>query len=131
MRELKIGCSPEIRDLFHYERDTVDIRSCEAVDLSAAVIADDDTESIKKLYNTMFGIPIFVVSKDRRKTPEELEMIIYRWIYLPEADCDMISNEINIAAGHYELRMLPPFFERLEEYVGRKNVQFNLSLIHI
>lgn len=125
MRELKIGCSPEIRDLFHYERDTVDIRSCEAVDLSAAVIADDDTESIKKLYNTMFGIPIFVVSKDRRKTPEELEMIIYRWIYLPEADCDMISNEINIAAGHYELRMLPPFFERLEEYVGRKNVQFN------
>lgn len=125
MKKLKVGCSPEVKALFNYERETIDIQEAEAVDLSAAVIMDHDGESIRKIYETMFGIPIFIVSEQYERMPEEFKKIAYRWIYLKDADRAMITNEINIAAAHYELRMLPPFFERLEEYVERKNIQFN------
>lgn len=125
MKKLKIGCSPEIAGLFDFDREYDAISKLEIVDLSVAVLTDSCRGYIDAVNESRFGIPIFVMSNTDKRPPEDLKDVVYRWVYLPDADIRMISNEINIAASHYELRMLPPFFERLEEYVGRNNIQFN------
>lgn len=125
MKKLKIACSSEVRDFFSTDRKIIDIHTAEFEDISAAVVTEQDRDMIDAIYKTMFGIPVFVISDETERAPEALKDRIYRWVYTKMAEPSLVSHDINNAAGQYELRVLPPFFERLEEYTARKNVQFN------
>ena len=56
---------------------------------------------------------------------DELNEIVYRWVYVKDLNRSIVDNEIEAAAEQYEWRVLPPFFETLSNYMELKNQQFN------
>lgn len=125
MRSLKIAYSPSIRQYFSTGRTLIDIKDTDYTDIAAAIVSDRDKDTIRKIYDTRFEVPVFVFSEDREYIDEELKEQIYRWVYVKELDRDIVDNEIESAAQQYEQRVLPPFFETLSNYIDLKNQQFN------
>lgn len=122
---LKVAYTPGAKDYFETKRQCIDASTTDFTDISVAVVTDKDTDVINDIYKTMFGIPIFVFSDNTECKDTELKNKIYRWVNIREYDADMVNSEIDLAADQYELRTLPPFFEALNNYVARKNQQFN------
>lgn len=125
MRSLKIAYSPSIRQYFSTGRTLIDIKDTDYTDIAAAIVSDRDKDTIRKIYDTRFEVPVFVFSEDREYIDEDLKEQIYRWVYVKELDRDIVDNEIESAAQQYEQRVLPPFFETLSNYIDLKNQQFN------
>jgi len=125
MIQLKIAYTPGVEDLFTKKRERVQIGQTDYTDIAAAVVTDQDLDVIDEIHQTMFGIPVFVFSETSEYAYPELRDKVYRWIYLKGYDKGILDIEIDNAAEQYELRMLPPFFEALNEYVALKNQPFN------
>ena len=76
------------------------------------------------LYNTKFGVSIFVL-KETENISDEIKDKVNKIININEINEEEFSKELNEAADKYEEEMLPPFFDVLSKYSRRGNLQFS------
>lgn len=125
MRKLKIAYSPAVEHLFSTDRDRIPISETEFTDIAAAVVSEQDTDVIEAIFETRFELPVFVYAFGDAAPDQALAEKVYRWQYVSRMDRTIADTELKRAADQYEMRMLPPFFETLSNYVEKNNLQFN------
>ncbi|MDR0851472.1 MAG: ornithine decarboxylase [Clostridiales Family XIII bacterium] len=125
MRALKIACSDSVRSYFSTLRAVIPVNETDYTDIAAAVLFDTDEALIDAIYETRFGIPVFVFTENPADVPASVREKIYRLADVQHYTESIISNEIETAASQYEGRMLPPFFESLSDYMELNNLQFD------
>lgn len=125
MKKLKIAYTAETREYFSTNRSLVLAEETDFTDVAAVVLTDSDVKLINDVYETKFGIPVFVVLKNVDKLDNELSKKVYRVIDGSTFDSKLYSRVIETAANQYEEKVLPPFFKALSNYVERGNIQFD------
>lgn len=123
MKSLKIACTERTRNYFFTDRETIEVGTTDYTDVAAAVVNECDIESINDIYDTRFGIAIFVLA-ETDKINDEIKNKVHKIIHINELNEEEFSKELNKAADKYEEEMLPPFFDVLSEYSRRGNLQF-------
>lgn len=123
MKSLKIACTERTRNYFFTDRETIEVGTTDYTDVAAAVVNECDLESINNIYDTKFGIEIFVLA-ETDEINEEITNKVHKIIHINELNEEEFSKELNKAADKYEEEMLPPFFDVLSEYSRRGNLQF-------
>lgn len=127
MRQMKIAYTEKALELFGAipGRTIVDVNATDFTDVAAVVMADTDTEVLKKDMIFAFGIPVLLIRASEASVSDELISKVYRVIDLNETDHDFYARQIESAAAHYEANVLPPFFRDLEKYVENGYSQFD------
>lgn len=125
MLYFKIACTEESKEYFSTNRSLVLAEDTDYTDVAAVVVTDYDTDHINDVYDTKFGIPVFVVLKHTKKLDRELAKKVYHVIDGSNFDLNLYTREIETAASQYEENILPPFFKTLSNYVERGNLQFD------
>ena len=123
MKSLKIACTERTRNYFFTDRETIEVGTTDYTDVAAAVVNECDIESINDIYDTRFGISIFVLA-ETDEINDEIKNKVHKIIHINELNEEEFSKELNKAADKYEEEMLPPFFDVLSEYSRRGNLQF-------
>lgn len=123
MKSLKIACTERTRNYFFTDRETIEVGTTDYTDVAAAVVNECDIESINDIYDTRFGIAIFVLA-ETDEINDEITNKVHKIIHINELNEEEFSKELNKAADKYEEEMLPPFFDVLSEYSRRGNLQF-------
>ena len=109
MKPLKIGYSQAAAGLFSTNRMLMPAEGTDFTDIAAAVVTDSDTDIINNIFETCFGIPVFVFSNDADSIESSFKERIYRLVNQRSYSPSIINNEIEVAAVQYEERMLPFF----------------------
>ncbi|MGF7430610.1 ornithine decarboxylase [Thermoanaerobacterium thermosaccharolyticum] len=125
MKRLKIAYTPDSKEYFSTDRSLVLAKDTDYTDVAAVVLTDSDIDLIDDIYNTKFGIPVFIVLKNVDNFDSALTRKVYRVIDGNKYDTKLYSREIETAARQYEENILPPFFKVLSDYVERGNLQFD------
>ncbi|ERI92590.1 Orn/Lys/Arg decarboxylase, major domain protein [Clostridiales bacterium oral taxon 876 str. F0540] len=125
MKQLKIAYTAEAKEYFSTKRDLILAENTDFTDVAAVVVTDADAGLVNKIYDTKFGIPVFVVLKNIDKLDSELAKKVYRVIDGSNFDSNLYNRELENAASQYEENVLPPFFRALSNYVERGNLQFD------
>ena len=123
MKSLKIACTERTRNYFFTDRETIEVGTTDYTDVAAAVVNECDIESINDIYDTRFGIEIFVLA-ETDEFDNEIKNKVHKIIQINELNEEEFSKELNKVADKYEEEMLPPFFDVLSEYSRRGNLQF-------
>lgn len=123
MKSLKIACTERTRNYFFTDRETIEVGTTDYTDVAAAVVNECDIEIINDIYDTRFGISIFVLA-ETDEINDEIINKVHKIIHINELNEEEFSKELNKAADKYEEEMLPPFFDVLSEYSRRGNLQF-------
>ncbi|MGL5152206.1 MAG: ornithine decarboxylase [Clostridium sp.] len=123
MKSLKIACTERTRNYFYTDRETIQVGLTDYTDVACAVVSEDDIEVINDIYDTKFGISIFVLSEDGEVSDEIKEKVDYIQD-INDITEKSFTKKINEVADNYEEEMLPPFFNVLSEYSRRGNLQF-------
>ena len=123
MKSLKIACTERTRNYFFTDRETIEVGTTDYTDVAAAVVNECDLEIINDIYDTRFGISIFVLA-ETDEINEEITNKVDKIIHINELNEEEFSKELNKVADKYEEEMLPPFFDVLSEYSRRGNLQF-------
>ena len=123
MKSLKIACTERTRSYFFTDRETIEVGTTDYTDVAAAVVNESDIESINDIYDTRFGIAIFVLA-ETDEINDEIKSKVHKILNINELNEEIFSKEVNKAADKYEEEMLPPFFDVLSEYSRRGNLQF-------
>lgn len=123
MKSLKIACTERTRNYFFTDRETIEVGTTDYTDVAAAVVNECDIESINDIYDTRFGISIFVLA-ETDEINDDIKNKVHKIIHINELSEEEFSKELNKAADKYEEEMLPPFFDVLSEYSRRGNLQF-------
>ena len=123
MKSLKIACTERTRNYFFTDRETIEVGTTDYTDVAAAVVNECDLEIINDIYDTRFGISIFVLA-ETDEINDEITNKVNKIIHINELNEEEFSKELNKAADKYEEEMLPPFFDVLSEYSRRGNLQF-------
>ena len=123
MKSLKIACTERTRNYFFTDRETIEVGTTDYTDVAAAVVNESDIESINDIYDTRFGIEIFVLA-ETDEFDNEIKNKVHKIIQINELNEKEFSKELNKVADKYEEEMLPPFFDVLSEYSRRGNLQF-------
>ena len=123
MKSLKIACTERTRNYFFTDRETIEVGTTDYTDVAAAVVNESDIESINDIYDTRFGIEIFVLA-ETDEFDNEIKNKVHKIIQINELNEEEFSKELNKVADKYEEEILPPFFNVLSEYSRRGNLQF-------
>ena len=123
MKSLKIACTERTRNYFFTDRETIEVGTTDYTDVAVAVVNESDIESINDIYDTRFGIEIFVLA-ETDEIDDEIKNKVHKIIHINELNEEEFSEKLNKAADKYEEEMLPPFFDVLSEYSRRGNLQF-------
>lgn len=123
MKSLKIACTERTRNYFFTDRETIEVGTTDYTDVAAAVVNESDIESINDIYDTRFGIAIFVLA-ETDEINDEIKSKVHKILNINELNEEIFSKEVNKTADKYEEEMLPPFFDVLSEYSRRGNLQF-------
>ncbi len=124
MKSLMIACIKNARGYFFTDRQTILPEATDFTNVGAAVVFASDLETINRINDTKFGIPIFALAGENDKLDNVINNVD-KVILLNELDKEEFSAELNAAADKYESEMLPPFFDVLSEYSRRGNLQFS------
>lgn len=125
MTPFKIAYTCDTKAYFFTNRNLVLAENSDYTDVAAVVLMDSDIELIHKVYNSKFGIPIFVIQKNVSAFDDELTSKVYKIFVDNPLDINTISEAIERAANLYEEKVLPPFFKTLSNYVELNNIQFD------
>ena len=112
--------------MFPTDREIVDARSTDFVDVSSVVVMADERDIIDRCNATKFGIPVFVMTDD----PDSVEVAgvedLYHIVDLTDRYNERLcSRELDTAAAAYEEAAIPPFFKQLLRYTDHGNLQFD------
>ncbi|MDR2296627.1 MAG: ornithine decarboxylase [Clostridiales Family XIII bacterium] len=125
MRRLNIGFTADTVDLFTTARAKVDLALSDLTDVAAAVVSHKDGSVIRRIIDSRMGIPIFVFLTDEGEADADLRENAFRIVKAAQGPRDLLDRDIENAALQYETRMLPPFFEALNDYIELKNLPFD------
>ena len=125
MKSLKIAYIKDVKTYFSTYRSLVLVGDTDYTDIAAVVLTDLDIKFINEIDDTKFGIPIFIITKDKNKIDNELVEKAYCVLDGNEFNVNSNSKAIETAANEYEEKVLPPFFRTLGDYVELKNLQFD------
>lgn len=125
MNQFKVAFTEESIKYFKTNRSLILAENTDFTDVAVAVLTDIDEELINKVYDTKFGIPIFLVATKDKDIDKEIAKKIYRIIDEDEFNKNLYNREIEVAARNYEENVLPPFFKTLSRYVEEGNLQFD------
>ncbi len=128
MKHLKIAYTTGSKEYFSTNRSVILAGDTDYTDVAAVILTNLDTNLINEVYDTKFGIPIFVISQNKSKLDDELLKKVYKVysvVNLTDLDVNLLKQEIEIAANQYEEKVLPPFFKTLVNYVEKGNLQFD------
>ncbi len=125
MRQLKIACSLESESFFSTDRKIIRLEETDYTDVAAVVLTDAETDLIETVENTKFGIPVFVILKNSDKLEDRFVGNVYHILDGSHFDAKRYSGQIEDAAAQYEADLLPPFFNVLNDYVNKGNIQFD------
>ncbi|MBQ3308882.1 MAG: hypothetical protein IJG77_03745, partial [Aeriscardovia sp.] len=123
----KVAVSERAREhMFPTDREIVDARSTDFVDVSSVVVMADERDIIDRCNATKFGIPVFVMTDD----PDSVEVAgmedLYHIVDLTDRYNERLcSRELDTAAAAYEDAAIPPFFKQLLRYTDHGNLQFD------
>lgn len=123
--KLKIAYSDSVRELFSTDRPMINIDDADYTETAAIVIDDKQWDVVNEVNELCFGIPIIVFSNNPEDVSDEHRNAIYRLIDINRYNKEITSGEIELAVTKYEGRVVPPFFEKLSDYMDLKNLQFN------
>lgn len=101
-------------------RKTVKVSDTDFTDTAAVVLTQEDGDSVKRILDTCFGVPIFFLSTEKTGLLQD-ESIHY--VQIDESfDKIDLSKEIERAAAAYENTVLPPFFGKMAWYVDDRSL---------
>ncbi len=125
MKSLKIAYNTDAKAYFSTYRGMVLVDDTDYTDIAAVVLTDSHIHYMEDVDHTKFGIPVFIISKDKNKMDNE--GLSRACEILDDNESHLIANSkaIETAACEYEDKMLPPFFKTLDNYVELKNLQFD------
>ena len=75
MKSLKIACTERTRNYFFTDRETIEVGTTDYTDVAAAVVNESDIESINDIYDTRFGIEIFVLAETEEILPPFFDVL--------------------------------------------------------
>ncbi len=123
MKSLKIACTNKTEYYFYTDRQIILAENTDYTDVAVAVVNECDIEVINSIYDTKFGIDIFVIAESDDIDPAIINKVS-KIVKADEINTEEFSKEINEAADKYEEQMLPPFFDVLSKYSQRGNLAF-------
>ena len=123
MKSLKIACTNKTEYYFYTDREVISAMSTDYTDVAAAVVNECDIEIINSIYDTKFGIDIFVIA-ETDDIDEAIKNKVDKIVKAEDLNTEEFSKEISEAADRYEEQMLPPFFDVLSQYSRRGNLAF-------
>ena len=83
MKSLKIACTERTRNYFFTDRETIEVGTTDYTDVAAAVVNESDIESINDIYDTRFGISIFVLA-ETDEINDEIKNKVHKIIHISE-----------------------------------------------
>ncbi|MDR0297812.1 MAG: ornithine decarboxylase [Streptococcaceae bacterium] len=126
MQKFKIAASEKSTSYFMTQRDVVDVTMTDFIDVAAVVVMASEVELIHSVSDTKFGIPVFVLTENGSDIDSAILSEIYGIFDIQNKyDHILYTREIETAASKYEANVLPPFFDALQAYVERGNIQFD------
>ena len=125
MDNLKIIYTPKSRKYINSNRELILSSSNNYTDVCVAVLTDSDLNLIDSIYNTKFGIPIFVVLENTTNLSDNFKTKVDNITLSSNINIESYNKEIEYLAKKYEETMLPPFFKKLNDYAKRGNLQFD------
>ncbi|QOX62061.1 ornithine decarboxylase [Anoxybacterium hadale] len=125
MKPLKIACTMASLAYFTTGRSIVLVDETDFTDVAAVVLTDMDLKWVDSVTETRFGIPLFLLMRSSRELDDEIEEKISCTFDCSRASKKEISQEIEVFAGEYQDKVLPPFFKTLCNYVEIHNTQFD------
>lgn len=75
MKSLKISCTERTRNYFFTDRETIEVGTTDYTDVAAAVVNESDIEIINDIYDTRFGISIFVLAETNEINEEIINKV--------------------------------------------------------
>jgi ornithine decarboxylase len=125
MKHLKIAYTTASKKYFSTNRSLILTNDTDYTDVAGVVLTDKNINLIDEVYNTKFGVPIFVILQNIDKLSSELVEKVHYVIYGDKFDAELFNREIETAAIQYEENVLPPFFKTLSNYIENGNLQFD------
>lgn len=125
MKPLKIACTMASLAYFTTGRSIVLVDETDFTDVAAVVLTDMDLKWVDSVTETRFGIPLFLLMRSSRELDDEIEEKISCTFDCSRESKKEISQEIEVFAGEYQDKVLPPFFKTLCNYVEIHNTQFD------
>ncbi len=125
MKALKIACTTDAKEYFSSKRSLLSLEETDYTDVAAVVLTDKSIQYLDEVYQTKFGIPVFVIIRNSIKMNNELIKKVYCVLDDNKINLKNNSEAIEAAAIQYEEQILPPFFRTLYEYVESNNSQFD------
>ena len=126
MNELKFAVSNEAHPYIKTNRTVVNINNTDFVDVAVVAVMDNQTDLIKKVTDTKFNIPIFVLTRDTNNVSDVVMDKAYGIVDISNNYNKLLyERKMEEAATKYEKNVLPPFFGALKSYVERGNIQFD------
>ncbi len=127
MKKLKVAVSRELMGKVFVERELVSLKKADLTEVSAVVVTAKDVGNgiIDYLENVAFDIPIFLFLEDNQETPESAIGHIVGVINSELTNRKLYGRQVDEAALRYEEKVLPPFFDKLLDYVIQGNAQFD------
>ena len=127
MKSLKIAASRACPDCFTTQRELVDVRASDYIDVAAIVLAVTDIASgiLDEIEATGFGIPVFVATHKEEFIPADYLSRIHGVFEYSDTSNDFYGRQLEAAAQKYETQLRPPFFRALVDYVKQGNSAFD------
>ena len=125
MDNLKIIYTTKSRKYINSNRELILSSSNNYTDVCVAVLTDSDLNLIDSIYNTKFGIPIFVILENTTNLSDNFKTKVDNITLSSNINIESYNKEIEYLAKKYEETMLPPFFKKLNDYAKRGNLQFD------
>ncbi|BDH45915.1 ornithine decarboxylase SpeF [Salmonella enterica subsp. enterica serovar Choleraesuis] len=123
----KVAVSSGINHAFNTQRKITSIEATDFTDVAAIVISGQDAHSgvLTRIESTGFNIPVFIAAP----VDDSLEIALIKRVTgvleLKDSLRDANSQQLEAAAQKYEQELLPPFFGRLVDYVGKAYSPFD------
>ena len=125
MKPLKIACTMASMAYFSTGRSIVLVDETDFTDVAAVVLTDLDTKWMDVVYDNKFGIPVFIILRNRKDIDPEIAQKAKLVFDCDHLDKQEISEDIEEFANIYQDKVLPPFFKTLCNYMEIHNTQFD------
>jgi ornithine decarboxylase len=122
---LTLANTQKTEEYFLTDRNKVLAEDTDYTDVAAVVLTDSEVKLLKKVDDTKFGIPVFVISEDSNKLSDEISKKANCVIDAHNFNAKICNEKLEAAADKYESKVLPPFFKNLDNYVEEDNLKFD------
>ncbi|MDO4642008.1 MAG: ornithine decarboxylase [Neisseria sp.] len=126
MKYLKIAVSPSVQAGFITDYETVDLQQTDFTNVGAVVVsAEQAVETIARVRNTGFNIPIFIGLQPDEQIPDGVLSELSGVLQLGFGSRHYYGKQVEAAADGYAETLAPPFFKVLKQYTKRGYSEFD------